>query len=489
MRRSFCLVLAAVVLLVAMGMAWLWRATQPESRSVAVSVPSTTLPIVTNALSATAPVTVPLGYADAVDAALRETDVALRAQRFGEALMQWFAADPDAVIAYLQTHRDLPQYTQGLFLVLQALAKTNPNRALLLARDMATTHEQKFIYSAIFDQIARTDMANSLVYLQLVPPGAARENALRALAGKWTALDSEKALTWAKSLVEPSERTAALETILSALVRQDPLRTITLAKENLDGDAMDRVVTRGLRQLADVDPKTAANFVSQLPPGALQKATSISVARSLAGEDINAALNWLQSLPAGDTQQTALNNVLDIWVRSDAAAAGQYIATMAAGEMQNAAARHLAENWGEKDHASAIAWAASLADESARSAALLNAASGWARVDAPAATQWAVTLAADNGARTSALRSALSYWVLADPGAAAAYVGTLSEADQMKTLSAVAPQFAQSNVNGALAWAQSLSPESVRRLALSEVVNRWKLNQPAEASQWLSANQ
>lgn len=424
-----------------------------------------------------------------MEAALRETEVALRAQRFGESLMAWFAADPDAAIAYLQGHRDLPQYTQGLFLVLQALAKTNPNRALLLARDMATTHEQKFIYSAIFDHIARTDMANSLFYLDLVPAGAARENALRALAAKWTAIDSEKALTWARTINDPAEKTAAMETILSALSRQDPLRTLSLAQENLGGEAMDRVLTRAIRQLAEIDPRSAASFVTQLPPGPLQKTSSINVARSLAGQDVNAALTWLQSLPAGDTQQIALNNVLDIWSKNNAAEAAQYVASMAAGDGQNAAAAHLGENWAEKDHASAIAWAASLANESARSAALMNVASGWARVDAPAATQWAATLESGNSARIEALRSALSYWALADANAAAAYIGTLSADDQMQTLSAVAPQFAQGNIHQALAWAQALSPESVRHLALSEVVNRWKQNQPNEASQWLSANQ
>jgi len=194
-RRSFYIILAAVFFLAVAGMVWLGRVGRPNSQPVAVSLPPATLPIKTNAIVAAEPVSTSVGYAEAVEAALRETDAVLRSQRFGEALIQWFAADPDAAIAYLQSHRDIPQYTQGLFLVLQALAKTNPNRALLLARDMATTHEQKFIYSAIFDYIARTDMANSLAYLQLVPAGAARENALRALAAKWTAIDSAKTLT------------------------------------------------------------------------------------------------------------------------------------------------------------------------------------------------------------------------------------------------------------------------------------------------------
>lgn len=489
LRRSFCIVLAAAILLAAAGIALLLRPGKSDSNLVSGNTTATTIPIPTNAIASIETAPAPVGFADAVEEALRETDPVRRSLRFSDALMPWFEADPDAAIAYLQSHREIPQYTQGLFLVLQALVKTNPNRALLLARNMAVTHEQKFIYSALFDHIARTEMANSLVYMELVPAGAARENALRALATKWTAIDFDKALTWAKTLGEPGEKTAALETILSALSRQDPLRTITLAQENLTDDAMERVVARGLKQFAEVDPKTAASFVSQLSAGQLQKTTSSTVARALAGQDVNAALAWLQSLPAGDTQQIALNNVLDIWSKNNAAEAGQYVASMTSGKEQDAAAGHLAENWAEKNHAAAIAWAASLAGESARAAALLNVASGWARVDAPAATQWAATLGADNSVRIEALRSALSYWVLADANAAATYLGTLSEADQIKTISAVAPQLAQGNINQALAWAQSLSPEAVRQLALNEVVNRWKQNQPNEANQWLSVNQ
>jgi len=385
--------------------------------------------VLTNAVAgeSTAPATDV--FRAAVLASFRETDPALRSVAFGKSFNDWFQHDPEAALDWLRQMPPGNEYTQGMFIALQAICKTDPQRALVLAAGMATTHEQKFVYHALFDQLAKDDLASAAGWLRSVPEGEARANALRTVADNWSGKDVSGALNWSKNLEDAGERTTATESILISLAVTDPQHTIDLASQNLEGGALDRVLEKSLKELAAENPQAAAEVVSKLPEGELQKNSAMAVARALAAQDPVAAVNWVQTLPA-DTQPVALNNSLDMWLRQDAVAAGKYVSEMPAGPAQDAAVSHLAENWATKDSAAAINWAESLSNASAQDAATISLASGWARIDPAAAVRWTAELPAENPARITALKGAYSYWEMADAAAAATYLGGLSETDR-----------------------------------------------------------
>lgn len=387
-----------------------------------------------------------------LDQALLEQDPQKRSIEFGRLLTQWFEQAPEAALAYVQKMSRGAEYTEGLFIVLSGLGKSDPERAVTLAGEMAGTHEDRMIYRVLFDQIARGDLASALAYLPLAPVGEARENALRTLSAAWSEKDMVGALNWAEALGEAGDRTAALEPALAALAKEDPRRMFDLALKYLSGDALERTVATGLKQLTLTDPSAAGQVISQLPAGPWQTQAAFDVAHALADQQPETAFAWLKTLPPGELQQAVLNKVMDLWSASNPADASQYVAHMAAGADQDAAASRLAQRLANTDRPDAIRWVNGLESESARNAALVSIASGWAQSDPAAATRWAGTLASDNPARAEAMRGALSYWVMTDAVAAANFASSLPAAEQSNAIVNVATEWLKTDAASAQNW-------------------------------------
>ena len=427
-------ILAAAVLLAGLAAAWLVSRTifsGEQDRASARTLTSERPADVAISSSPSPRGSVPqTDSSRALSDALRESDPRKRSMEFGKILTEWFERNPEDALTYV---RNMPrggaEYTEALFIVLSGLGKNDPARAVGLAREMATTREQQAIYSALFDQVVRTDIRTALSLIELVPQGESRDNALRALAAGWADQDVLAALDWAKGLSNPTERATAVEATLIIRAKRDPRRTVDLAQQLLTGDALDRTLTEAMKNLAEQDPRAAGEMVMRLPDGAVKTRATLDVVRALAAEQPATALAWIKSLPPGQLQQLALNNVLDFWSANDPQSAGEYVAQMPAGPDQDVAATHLAKSFGAADPSKAVRWAESL-QGSARTAALVSIASGWSQKDPSAATRWAAALPIDNPARADAIKAALSYWFVQDYEAARDFLNNLAQQDQ-----------------------------------------------------------
>jgi hypothetical protein len=344
-----------------------------------------------------------------------------RARAFGTEFQDLLARDPEAALAYLRVMPFGPQRTQALLATLDVIARTAPDRALSLARELVATRDDLAVFNLLFDRFARESIPATQTRLATVPAGEARTNALRAFLDVWARADTSAALAWAQALTVPADREPALETALYNLLTKDPLQAIELAQKNLTGPALERIVLTSLQTLTATDPQGAASLVARLPPGETQVFAAVDVARALGANDPAAAVAWLNTLPPGKTHRTALANILTEWDRRDAAAAQAYVATLAAGPNLDAAAAHYGALFGTREPIRALAWAQSLSTNSARQAALISAANAWAQSEPAAATQWAANQSA---APLPALTGAFSYWLLHDAPAARAWLTT-----------------------------------------------------------------
>jgi len=370
----------------------------------------------------------------ALDETLGELDPQRRSIAFGQLLALWLDEDLEGALAYVRGLPQSAQYNEGLFMVLERIGRSDPERAVTLASEMANTSEQLQIYSALFGQMARRDLTTAVNILALTPAGEGRDNALHAVASAWAERDVNAALNWAQSLTDTNERSTALEISLSTLAGQDPQRAFTLAAQSLNGEALERVATAGLKQMLQNDPQTVSELVARLPSGEMQTQVTLDVARVLTAQQPETALAWLPSLPSGQLRQAALNNVLDLWQAQNPADAALYVSQMPAGADQDSAISHLSHALGVTNPTDALQWAGSLPDDSARDAAVVNIVSGWAEHDPAAATLWAQNLTTDNPMRLAAMRGAYSYWELTDASAAMSFANSLPQAEQLRLL-------------------------------------------------------
>ncbi len=418
-----------------------------------------------------------------VEQARGVTDPQLHSAGFGARLREWAEADPEAALAYV---RQLPagaDYTQGLLQVLEVFGRRDPDRALVLARELVSTGEQQAFYNSFFARLATEDPAAAAARLASLPPGDRRERALRAVAEGWSSTDLPAALAWAGKL-DAADRGPALEAVLAVLAPADPLRAINLAGQSLTGVAWERTVGAALRVLVQSDPQAAAAMVSRLPLDGELGPVALEVARALAGRNAAEALAWVNRLSAGKVRDLALTNALDSWAAEDPIAAGRYIARLPAGPTQVAAATGWARRRAVTDPQEAATWSGMLNDDSARRPALAIIASVWAQHDPAAAARWA----ADTPALPAeALTGALSYWTLQDAGAAQDFVLHLAGETQVRAAVYLAPTLAQRDPVAALTWSQSLPNAAAREAALAAAFARWLGNAPVAARTWVAA--
>jgi hypothetical protein len=436
------------------------------------------------ASSAATPDSESTGFKTELDRALGQDDPRKRSMKFGALLTKWAGSDPEAALDYVRNMSPGPEAANALLTVLEPLGKTDPQRAVKLAGELAVTREQQAIFSVLFHQIAGEDVSQAVACLPLVPAGEGRLNALRALVTVWADADANAALNWAKTLASDDDRNAALETALLSVAGKNPSSSLDLARQFLTGDALNRVLAIGLKRLIGTDPLAASRLVGGMNPGPAQTESALEVSRALAARQPETAIAWLQSLSSPELRRILLNSVVEVWGTANPKDAGQFVSQMPKGAEQDAAVERLAGTWGKANPGDAVRWAETL-NGSARNAALVSIASGWARKDPVAATQWAGTWPTDSPVRSKTIKDALSYWVMQDSRAAGSFVGTLPQADQPQAIEAVAPVMAQQDAPKAIAWAKSLTDSDIRDIALQQVVTRWADNEPAAAAPWV----
>ncbi|HVU35450.1 MAG TPA: hypothetical protein VHE61_18575 [Opitutaceae bacterium] len=434
-----------------------------------------------------APTTQGVSLRAELDRARGIADPQQRSREFGRLIQLWLQQDPDAALAYVcGLPRGSPEFTSGLLMALDVVARMDVNRALRLAAELVTTREQMFFYNALFARLAEHDPTVAARELAAVPAGEARTHAVRALAETWSRHDAAAALAWAQTL-KGEDRPIAIESVVAELVPSDPLRAIETAQQSLTGPALDRILAAALHQLTTTDPRSAASIVPLLPAGDTKTFAAADVAAALAASNPRDALAWVQSLSGpGPARSVATARVLEIWANTDRSNAEQYVTGLPAGDAQREAAVTLARSTGGTDPRQAIGWAESLPGDT-RAAAFSAIANAWAQHDGAAASRWVAEQPADRIADAAGtLNATLSYWVLQDAAGAQAFVSSLPSGAQSAAAAFIAPLTAQTNPSATLAWAQSLPDPAAREAAVAAAYGRWVGNAPAAAQTWLS---
>jgi hypothetical protein len=242
-----------------------------------------------------------------LDIILKDADYLARLNKFKSMLAQWTTEDQEAALAYVRAMKIGPEHSAGLLIVLQAIGRSDTERAILLANEMVKDQEQAAVYSSLFATATANDISRALRDYALVPAGQGRENALRALTGKWAGTDAEATLGWANSLADERERDIARESAIDALLASDPTRAIDLAQKNLTGDAREEICSTAIRHLCAQNPEVARDAFSRLDAENQQPFTATEVARALAGQDMPSAIAWADTMPDGASRDAVVN--------------------------------------------------------------------------------------------------------------------------------------------------------------------------------------
>jgi hypothetical protein len=311
-----------------------------------------------------------------------------------------------------------------------------------------------------------------------------RSPLLSASMEAWTVQAPDEAATWIGRLPLGENRDKAFAAMLGIAAKRVPQRIPELLRNHAVRDHENWMVSRAFGKWAQNDPSAAAAAALLLPQ-------------------------------RKSVRDSALAQVAEAWAENDPSAALTWVDQTGEPSLRRKLATVVAIQWGRKDPTAAFAYALQPGHRDPQSSALLSVVSGWA-ADDPAAAQTAVLALPQGRSRDEALqglvtgmRAEAALALLAQlPGGskngelfndvvrgldieemsmAANYVGSLPPGSlRIQMSGGLAVKWAESDLDGALAWAKQLPSGRERDGTLAQLAYYWASASPREAVELLA---
>ncbi|HEY1121620.1 MAG TPA: hypothetical protein VGE67_08475 [Haloferula sp.] len=199
-------------------------------------------------------------------------------------------------------------------------------------------------FSVLLERLLQLDGGMAASFVDSLPAGHVRSEALRRLAHAFASRDPERAGLWASSLSDEAERGSALGEVCSRIALTDAGEAVrTFERHQLDrgsGVLLENLV----QQWADQDFSAAAAWTLARPAGEQrdQMCGRLAIVLS-ATEPANAANLVLKEIPEGLVQTEAVVSVLYQWGARDMDGASAWVALFPTGSLKERAENELSQ--------------------------------------------------------------------------------------------------------------------------------------------------
>lgn len=197
-------------------------------------------------------------------------------------------------------------------------------------------------FSALLEKLLQLDGGMAASFVDSIPAGHVRSEALRRFAQSLASRDPERAGLWATSLADEAERGSALVEVCSRIALKDAGEAVrTFERHQLDGHS-GGLLENLVQQWADQDYSAAAAWTLARPIGEQrdQMCGRLAIVLS-ATEPANAANLVLKEIPEGLVQTEAAVSVLYQWGARDMEGASEWVALFPPGSLKERAENEL----------------------------------------------------------------------------------------------------------------------------------------------------
>lgn len=206
-----------------------------------------------------------------------------------------------------------------------------------------------------------------------------------AIADNWAGSDPQAALAWAQSQTDEQSSRIAVSGAISGWWRTDPRAAEAYVASHLDTLGLDAVMSV-TRQIFGEDQQRARDWANQLSTPEARRAATTFVAMQMANSDPKGAAEWVVTLPE-DLRERAISGVVNSWARRDPEAAAGWISGLG-GAPRDQAVSAYSSTLSARDPTTALSWAASILDEKIRENSVQRIVTGWLRRSPNEATAW-----------------------------------------------------------------------------------------------------
>ncbi len=184
-----------------------------------------------------------------------------------------------------------------------------------------------------------------------------RQQAILSVLRGWAKDDVTGAAAWVEQLPPGRLRNDAMSSIARALAEKDPEAAFAMMKATRsDRNYGYNAYSELFDAWATKDPATAAVRAGEIKNWQQRQQAYQSIARRWAEKDVASALAWAKNLPDGRDRSSAMGAVLGAWAATDPRAATEAALALPAGQTRNNSISSLASQWAQTDLNAAVAW-------------------------------------------------------------------------------------------------------------------------------------
>jgi hypothetical protein len=251
------------------------------------------------------------------------------------------------------------------------------------------------------------------------------------------------------------ERNRRLESLANEMHLTQTVAVVEFLKESAFPESASELSLRLVRRWAEVDPRTAADWVNRAEIGPVRQQSLEAVAIAWANQNLSEAVEWARQLDDDAERHSGLKMIAYEAARTEPVEALRIAAELPAGDNRDDLMAHSISQWAATDPEAAAVWGREIDDAAFRERVLAQIAIAWADRDPVAAATLALGAVTLGRQQDDAVVSIVQRWVQHEPVQAATWVAEFPE--------------------GAL-----------RDAALQEVVKLWADQDLEDAGQWLN---
>lgn len=427
---------------------------------------------------------------------------------------KWAKEDPEAAIAKLSLIKGTSNRQQALQGIATALVTSDPQRALdmldgmppgqsrasmlasitsaWMSRDsdaaiawinsLPAADRSKALQNGIW-QLVQEDPGKAATLLSSLPANNQTVHQFSNLASQWAQQDLDAAQRWVESLPAGRTREQAMNGIIGTSAQTDPAKAAGILGGAVVTNQNSYQVGMVVGEWIKTDQTAALAWLDSLDlRGDAQRNVHSQFLQNWVNEDAPAASRYALGIQDEKSRQQAINSLVGAWGNNDPVAARDWIMNSLEGDAKNRSLNSLIQNLTHQDYATALQYyqeaTANLAPEAIDKTfgnTASRIASNWVQHDPKAAGQWVMSLP-EGETRANSIRSMVDEFGNYDIKGAAEFVNTLAsgkERDQAVG-ALVSDLNQQADPASAFDWAASISDASRRESMIRNAANQWK---------------
>jgi hypothetical protein len=239
----------------------------------------------------------------------------------------------------------------------------------------------------VASQWANTDLGAAIKWVQSLPDGPAKEQALYGIANPWVASDPKAAIAFMLGQPSSNQQSNLLYSAANQWAQKDPDAMRIWALSVPVGEFRLNVLPEAFSAWASSDPESAAAYVTKLSSDE-QDAAGSGVLSTWGEQDPSAAAAWVSHLPDVNGRTNLFSQLAGVWASNDIDGAVRWLNTLPAGALYDQSAQAVVQQLAQTDPVATVKLVDSIQDTNIWQDAAEELANLWSGIDSNAAKGW-----------------------------------------------------------------------------------------------------